>query len=379
MITKKRLLVLPVSVLLVATLVGCSRIQNKDVATIDNSPIKIGVIGPMTGELASYGEQAKLAIDIATDEINNTGGINGRKLETIFEDGQCDTKPALNAANKLIFTDKVPTILTLCSSETLAVSTIAEQNKTIILSFSSTNPKITEAGDYIFRLAPSDIFQGKFAADYTYTKLNKKRVAIIYNSDTEWSTGVKEQFKQNFIKLGGQIVAEEGVLSDARDYRSSLLKIKESNPDLIYFPSLVNSTIIGLKQIKEAGIQSTILGGDVWDDTKIPETLGSSVDGMRFTIMANKTLPSDFVNNMEKDPHGKNINAYSPRAYDAVQVLAKIMREVGTNTDAIKAKLYALNDYPGIAENYTMDENGDLSNTQYTIKEFRGGKIVEVK
>jgi branched-chain amino acid transport system substrate-binding protein len=125
------------------------------------------------------------------------------------------------------------------------------------------------------------------------------------------------------------------------------------------------------------GINAPVLGGDVWDDAKIPQTLGTAINGTRFTVMANKVLPKTFVDNMEKNPRGKNVNAYSPRFYDAVYILADIMRRVGTDPTKIKEQLYKLNNFLGIAENYTMDKNGDLANSSYAIKEFLNGKIVE--
>jgi branched-chain amino acid transport system substrate-binding protein len=342
-------------------------------------PIKIGVIAPMTGDLASYGQQAEVAGNLAVAEINSAGGINGRQLEIITEDGQCDPKAALNAANKLILVDKVPVILPFCSAETLSSAPIAEQNKIVSLSSASTNPKITDAGDYIFRLAASDSYQGKFVAEYIYQKLNKKKVAILFSSDSEWSSGVKDVFKQKFLTMGGEIVAEEGVLAGARDYRSSLTKIKNANPELIYFPGMENAAIVGIKQIKEMKISVPIIGGDVWDDVKIPQTLGAIANGVQFTVMANKQLPPEFINNMEKDPRGKNVNTYSARFYDGIQILADIMRRVGDSPDKIKNELYQLKNYQGIADTYTMDQNGDLTNANYVTKEFRDGNIIVIK
>lgn len=356
---------------------GCNQ-QSPAARVEQNKPaIRIGLAIPMTGDAANYGEQAQLASQLAADEVNAAGGINGRKLELITEDAQCDAKTATNAANKLININKVPVVLPLCSSETLAVAPIAEQAKVVVLAPASTNPEITESGDYIFRLSPSDSFQGRYVAEHVYNTLNKRKIAILFNSDSEWSVGVKNVFRERFQELGGEIVAGEGALSDARDYRSNLLKIKESNPELVYFPSMVNSALIGLKQMKEIGITVPVLGGDVWDDVKIPQSLGAAVNGVQFTVMANKKLPENFVTNMGKDPRGKDINAYSPRFYDAIHMLAQVMRTAGDNPEKIKNELYKINNYQGIAETYTIDRNGDIANATYTLKEFKDGKIVE--
>lgn len=345
----------------------------------DTTPIKIGFVAPMSGDAAHYGDNMQAALNIAIKEVNDAGGVNGRKLDLLTEDGQCSGKTALNAGNKLIYTDQVPVILSLCSDETLTIAPLAEQNKRLLFAPASTNPKITDAGDYIFRLSVSDNYQGKYVADYIFNKLKKTKVAILYNSDKEWSTGVKEAFKNTFLTLGGQIVDEEGVLSSNNDLRSQIIKIKNSNPELIYFPSFVETGIVGLKQMKELGINVPILGGDVWDDPKIPQTAGVAANGARYTVVSNLQLPQTFIDTMNATPQGQNINNYSPRAYDALKILAQIMQTTGDDPTKIKNELYKLKDYHGIADTYTMDSNGDLTTANFMIKEFENGKIVEVK
>lgn len=344
-----------------------------------SKPIKIGLVVPLTGDVAVYGDQAVLAVNVAVNEINSQGGVNGRKLEVVVEDGQCDPKAALNAVNKLVMVDKPAAILPLCSSEVLSVAPMAEQNKIVVLAPGATNPKITDAGDFVFRLSPSDSYQGKFIAEYVYNTLGKKKVAIIFNSDTEWSVGVKEVFKNRYLALGGTIVAEEGVLYTSNDYRAVISKIKSTDPELIYFPSMINAAIVGLKQMSELGLSVPVIGGDVWDDVKIPQTLGPSANGTRFSVMANKQLPESFITEMAKDARGKDLNAYSPRFYDAIKVLASVMDKAGDDTSAIKDQLYKLKGYVGISDVYTMDQNGDLDRASYAIKEFRNGQIVEIK
>ncbi|KKW42691.1 MAG: Branched chain amino acid ABC transporter [Candidatus Magasanikbacteria bacterium GW2011_GWA2_56_11] len=376
---KKRLFFIPAAVAAILMLVGagCGNSSGENTAAGKTAgPIKIGFVGPMTGDAASYGENMQAALNIAVSEVNSAGGINGRRLEIITEDGQCDTKTALNAGNKLILTDNTPVILTLCSTESLGVAPVAENNKKVLLSPASTNPKLTDAGDYVFRLIASDSFQGKYVAEYVYQKLNKKKVAILFNNDSEWSAGVKDVFRKTFTDLGGEIVAEQGVKADGRDYRTEILKIKDADPELVYFPGMVNSGMVGLKQLKELGVTAPILGGDVWEDPKIAASLGSLADGVKYTVIANRQLPQTFVDDMNKTPQGQNVNAYSPRGYDAVKILAKIMQDAGDNPDKIKSGLYKLNGYQGIADSYTLDKNGDLATADYMIKEFRDGKIV---
>src|SRR3989344_9675955 len=239
-----------------------------------SEPIRIGFIGPLTGDVANIGQNAKAAGENAVAEVNAAGGINGRTLDVIYEDGQCSGTEAANAANKLINIDKVPVILGgACSGETSAFTGLAEQTKTAVLSYCSSVPAITEAGDYIFRDYPSDLYQGAFGADYIFNKLGKKKVAVLY-AKSDWGSGIKDVFIDSFKKLGGTIVAEEGYEQTARDLRTNLTKIKTANPEVVYFLGYTEASIPGLKQVKELGLKAVLFGGDAWDDSKIWSEVG---------------------------------------------------------------------------------------------------------
>lgn len=342
-------------------------------------PVRIGFIGPLTGDVASIGENLKVALEIARDEINKAGGIKGRPLEIIFEDGQCNPKMAVNAANKLINIDKVPIIIGgLCSSETLAVAPLAEKAKVILFSAASTNPKIADAGDYVFRNVPSDTFQGVFAAEYVKNNMKLNKVAIL-KCLSDYCVGVSDVFKTKFQELGGAIVAEESFLQDAKDLRSQLTKIKAANPELVYFVGYTEGSIIGLKQAKELGINATFFGADSWSDPKIWQEVGKIGDGALYVEPANKNLPEAFITEMNRRTGGKEIITYAPRAYDALKLLASLMIEKGVDATAIKDALYTVRNYQGIADNYTFDNKGELVGATYVVKRIQDGKAVEVK
>jgi len=371
-----------VILLFVAVGMGCSNTPNNASQTPqmkDTGPIKIGFIGPLSGDVANIGQNMRAAIEVARDDINKNGGIQGRSVDVMFEDGQCGAKEATNAANKLIRIDDVVALMTVCSDETLAVAATAEENKVVLISPASTNPKITDAGDYIFRIIPSDSYQGKFVANYVFNTWGKRKIAILYNSDKDWSIGVKNVFKKQFLSLGGAIVAEESSATIDRDLKTQITKIRQANPELIYFPSFVDSGIIGIKQIREAGITIPIFGGDVWDDTTMPQKLGKNIYSIKFTRTANRKLPQSFVDAMKTITKTDQINSYAPRAYDAMQILAQVMNKVGTNTEQIKNELYNVQNYEGIADTYSFDANGDMSNANYEIKEFMNGQIIDAK
>ncbi len=341
--------------------------------------IRIGFIGPLTGDLAYAGVNMKEAVEVARDEINSHGGINGKKVEVIFEDGKCGPKEAANAGNKLINIDGVTAIIGgVCSSETLAVAPLAEKSKVILISAASTNPKITDAGDYIFRDVPSDTFQGIYAARYVKVTLNKTRVALL-KCLSDWCMGVNDAFKAEYQKAGGVITAEESFPQDSRDLRSQIVKLKASDPQLIYFVSYTEASIVGIKQMKELGVKATLFGADAWSDPKIWDSVGPSGEGAMWVEPANKAYPPEFVEAMKKKAGDKVINVYAPRAYDAMKMLAMVMDKAGTDTGRIKKGLYGIKNYRGIADNYTFDANGDITGASYVVRTYQGGKMTNAR
>ncbi|MBI3589053.1 MAG: ABC transporter substrate-binding protein [Candidatus Liptonbacteria bacterium] len=365
-------------VIVIVIAIGASLSKKGSNPDTGTGPIKIGFIGPLTGDTAGIGENVRAAVEVARDEINAAGGVNKRQVEVIFEDGQCDPKAAANAGNKLVSVDKVVAIIGgLCSSETLAVAPIAEQAKVPLISDASTNPKITDAGDYIFRFVPSDLFQGKFDAEYIMNTMKKSKVGILYCL-SDWCTGIKDVFKQNFAS-SGTVVDEEGYQQDARDLRSQITKIKAAKPDVIYFLGYSEASIVGLKQLQELGVKTPIFGGDAWDDVKIAEGAGKAANGAMFSVTASSKYPQSFIDAMTVKKADKELNNYSGRGYDILKVLADIIGRVGVDSTKIKDELYKVKDYQGIGDTYTLDAKGDLATANYSVKKFQDSKIVLVQ
>lgn len=348
----------------------------KKPSQVNAEPIKIGFIAPLTGDAGSYGVNAKAAAELAVEEINSMGGINGRTIQLIAEDGKCTGKDASSAANKLINIDKVTAIVGgFCSGETMAFTDLAEQTKTIVISEASSNPAITNAGDYIFRDYASDTAQGKAAAEFIYNKLGKKKVAVLY-VNIDWGKGVKDVFISEYKKLGGEIVIEESYTQGSRDMRSQLAKVKQSNPDVLYFLSFTDDAVIGLKQAKTLGLNLPIVGGDAFDG---PQFYSDPIaDGIMYVA---SLVPSNeaFEAKMATKTGSDVINAGAPQAYDAVKILGDVMRKVGTNTELIKNALYEVKDYQGVSGTIGFDSNGDLATPNLIIKLIKDGKAEQLK
>ncbi len=340
--------------------------------------IKVGFVGPLTGDLANIGENAQAAVAISVDEVNKAGGVLGKKLEVVYEDDVCTGASGANAISKLINSDKVVAVLgSVCSGATLGEAPIAEAAKTVELSYCATNPTISQAGDYIFRDVPSDLFQAKYAAEYLM-KNNKTKIALL-TIKNDWGDGLNKAFTDSFTKAGGKIIMTDSFDADAKDLRTQLAKIKAKNPDAVYLASYTDTAIAALKQAHDLGIKSTFFGSDAWDDTKIWNELGTLGDGAMFTVVG--TNSSEAFKTAMKEKLGKDDLVYcSNYAYDAVKILADAMtRANSSDSTAIKNALYQTNFTGGVsAKEIKFDSNGDPTSSAYIVKAVKNGKAAEV-
>ena len=346
-----------------------------------DEPIKVGFIGPLTGDVAFIGENMRAAVEIAAAEINKSGGIgaDNRPIQVIYEDGACDGATAANAANKLVNIDRVVAIIGgACSGETLSAAPIAEAAGVVMISGASTSPDITDAGEYIYRVIPSDSFQGSYAADLIRPRFGNVKVALM-SCLADYCQGVRNNFSLRFNALGGQVVADESFPQGATDLRTQLTKVKQLEPDMIYFVGYTGETITGIRQMHELDMGDLmILGADAWSDVKIWEELGELGTGAMFTEPANQNLPQSFIDAMAAQVGGSDILVYAPRAYDALMMLASVLPQ-GTDGASIKAALDGLQGYPGIADTYSFDENGDVVNAVYVLRRVENGTIVDAE
>lgn len=336
-------------------------------------PVRIGFIGPLTGDASSIGTVNRAAVELAAEEVNQAGGI---ELEMIYEDGKCNATAAANAAQKLINVDKVPVIIGgLCSTETAAFGPMAMQNKVITFSYGSSAPNLSQLGRYFFRSYPSDSFQGKFAAEYAYNTLNARKVAVAYHV-SDWGTGIKNVFVERFTELGGTILAEEGAPQESRDYRTILTKIKGLNADLIYFPAYPDGSVVALKQAQDLGIKTPMLGGDAWGDPK----LWKEVSGRGNFLYTEPFTPisDDFKAKVLAKTGGEDVPIGTANAYDNVKLIAQVISQVGLDPDKIQEKLRAT-EYDGVSGHISFDQNGDIETANYIVKKIADGTATEVK
>jgi branched-chain amino acid transport system substrate-binding protein len=358
----KILYVLPIlAIVLVAGCIG---------QTAGGETIKIGLSAPLTGEAASFGEGALAGAELAIKEINDAGGINGKKLELIAEDDKCSNE-GVKTFNKLVNADKVTAIIgPVCSAAAGPGVPIAEEGGVPTLIWGSA-PHLTIGKAYIFRNYPSDAFQGKFAAEYAYSTLGKRKAAVIYVQN-DWGQGIRDVFVPRFRELGGLVVFDEGITQDSRDLRTPISKAKEADPDFVYFVVYPANGVVGLKQLKELGLNVTVLAGDAFETDEVITSEGA--EGTLYTL-GKINAPEDFKARVE-NATGKKFNLVSPLAYDAINILANIMKEVGTDQKKIRDAPEDVSHEAVAFPLIEFDAEGDLKEVEFEVKLITGGKSV---
>jgi len=344
----------------------------QDAGTGGNT-IKIGLSAPLTGEAASLGEGFAAGAKLAVKEINDAGGIDGRKIELIIEDDQCSSK-GVNAITKLVEVDRVVAMVgPLCSAAAGPGLPIAQEAGVPVIVIGSA-PHLTVIGDFIYRNYPSDSFQGKFAADYIFNNLEKKKAAVVYVKN-DWGQGIADVFMERFKELGGEIVHDEGVPQDTTDLRTTFTKVKAETPDVLYTPLYPAGGIAALKQIKELGIETTVVGGDAFAGEEIWQV--PEAEGILYTV-AKISNPEEFQAKV-KEETGISPGTYTPFSYDAVKILAKVIEKVGTDQELIKAELARITYRDAVAVPLVeFDDKGDLKEAEFEVMMIKNGKAEAV-
>ena len=347
----------------------------------ESKEIKIGAILPLSGDNATYGTALKRGMDLAIDSINARGGINGKKLIVIFEDSQGEPSKGVTVFNKLTKVDKVPMIIgDMFSAGTLAIAPIAEKQKVVLLSPTASAVDLTNAGDYIFRIYPSDSYDGTYLADFARTRLNANTVSIIYLQVTSIAA-VSQVFKEKFESLGGKILSTESYKEGDTDFKSQLLKANSVNPDIIFIPGYLREMALQLKQAKELGIRKPFLSISTFYDSKIFELSGDASEGVLFSSPAFDTSSAvpeivKFVTLYKSRYNNQIPDILSGYGYDVVNIAAHAFTTATNITsENIKASLYQIKNYPGVTGKTSFDANGDVIK-ELRIMQVKNGKFV---
>ncbi|MBS1962231.1 MAG: ABC transporter substrate-binding protein [Bdellovibrionales bacterium] len=367
--------------LALVAVVGCTKKESTTGAT-NAAPagdtILVGEVGSMTGSEATFGTSTHNGIELAFEQINAAGGVKGKKFKLITLDDQGKPDEAATAATKLITQDKIQALLgEVASSRSLAMAPIAQSNGVPMITPSSTNPKVTEQGDYIFRVCFIDPFQGTVMAKFALDTLKVKNVAVLRDVKNDYSVGLADFFTQTFTKNGGKVVVDQSFSAGDMDFKSQLTAIRAKKPEAIYVPGYYTEVGLIARQAKELGLNVPLMGGDGWDSPKLTEIGGKSIEGSYFS---NHYSPEDqspavqkFVSEF-KAKYGVIPDGLSAMGYDAAKVLADAMTRAPDLTNkAVRDAIATTKDFPGVTGVITLNEHRDPVKSAVVLKVAGGG------
>jgi branched-chain amino acid transport system substrate-binding protein len=360
------------SLILVLAIVAASIVTAQD--------IRVGGVGPVTGEAATFGVSTKNGIMLAAEEWNAKGGLfNNRKVRIIFEDDKGDPAEGATVYTKLIQQDNVVAIIgTVMSKVTLAGAPIAQAAGIPMISPTSTNEMVTKVGDYIYRACFIDPFQGTVGANFAFRDLGARRAAALFDIGNDYTKGLAENFRNQFLKLGGQVVAFEGHPFGATDFKAQLTKILAGKPDVLYLSDYYNDVGLIAKQARELGFTGPMVGGDGWDSPDLVKIGGTAVDNGFFTnhyaAADPRPIVQDFVKKY-KAKFGAEPDALATLAYDAANIMFDAIKRAGsTKGSAIRDALKTTN-LNVVSGQVTFDANRNPIKSAVII-EMKNGKQV---
>jgi branched-chain amino acid transport system substrate-binding protein len=348
-------------------------------ARAQNDTIKIGEFASLTGKEAAFGRSSHRGTVLAVEEINAAGGVLGRRLELVTEDNQSKPGESATAVKKLIARDKVVAVLGEVSSfRSLEAAAVCQAQKIPMIVPSATNPRITETGDYIFRVCYTDSFQGTALAKFALNTLKARRVAILISVSNAFSVGLTRYFKERFLPDGGEVAAEQKYNEGDRDFRAQLTAIKAARPDAIFASGYYTEAALICIQARQLGLNVPVFGGDGWASPALIELGGKAVEGAYYSNNYATDAPApevqDFVRHYRARWDGEMPDGMTAFGHDSVLVLADAIRRAGgTEPDKIRAALATTKDVPGATGRTTINaqRNADKAIVILTVRDGR--------
>src|SRR5882724_7059851 len=347
----------------------------------ESGPIVVGYYGDLTGRTSNFGVSTKNGAMMAADEINKAGGINGRQIQILSEDDEGRPEKAATVVTKLIDQDRVIALVgEVASGNTLAAAPKAQAAKVPMISPSSTNPAVTQVGDYIFRVCFIDPFQGEVMAKFAANTLKAKKAAIMLDFNSPYSRGLTEFFESSFTKLDGEIVVKQSYQQGDADYRGQLSLIKAANPDVIYIPGYYGDVAIIARQARQLGLTVPLLGADGWDAPELWELGGDALNNSYISNHYSADDPSEII---QKFVHGYrqrygNLtpDAHAALAYDALRFLAEAIQKAETTEGAkLRDALAETRNFAGVTGIISMDRNRNAVKPAVILK-LEDGKYI---
>jgi branched-chain amino acid transport system substrate-binding protein len=356
-------------------IVGC---RSSSSAKNENE-IVVGHYASLTGSEATFGRSTDNGILLAVDEINEAGGVNGKKIRVITYDDKGDAREAGTAVTRLIARDNVVAVLgEVASSLSLVGAPVCQEHGIPMVTPSSTNPTVTEVGDMIFRVCFIDDFQGLVCAKFAreHPPLKAEKAAILYDQVSAYSEGLQAVFVKSFQELGGKIVSTQTYQAGDQDFSAQLTAIRARQPDVIFVPGYYTDVGNIALQAKRLNIEAPLLGGDGWDSAKLGEIAGDAITGSFYANHYSHEDPDprvqDFIAKY-KERFGGTPDGLAALGYDAARILADAMGRAPSLSGAdIAAELAKTKDFDGVTGKISIDEKRNAVKPAVML-EMKGG------
>ncbi|MCW6702573.1 ABC transporter substrate-binding protein [Anaerococcus sp. NML200537] len=335
--------------------------------------IKLGNSAPLTGPLSIYGQTTNNGIKLALEEVNANGGILGKKVDWVEYDDKGEITDAVTNYNKLM-EDKVDAIFGgVPSKPALAIAESSVNDGVLYITPTATQANITEGKPNVFRTCFTDPFQGEVLANFSKEKLNAKKVAILRNQSSDFSMGVADVFEKKAKELGMEVVADESYGDSDTDFKAQLTNVRGQNPDVLFIPDYYEKVALIAPQVKEAGIEATLVGADGWDTvlSVMDESSFSSLDNSYFSNQFTLEDPSEevqtFLKNY-KEKFGENPSTFAAEGYDTVYLYKQAVEAAGTTEWAKVIEALKKVEFKGVTGSFTYDENNNPVKTAKMIR-----------
>lgn len=384
---KRKLTAVTAAMLSLALMTGCSGPGGGGKGNKAGDTIKVGVNYELSGPVAQYGEASVHGIELAAEEINKNGGINGKKIELVKYDNKSEPAEATNLATKLMTQDKVVAILGPATSGSFkAEIPVATKNKVPIISGSATADDVTvdksgKVQEFVFRTCFSDSFQGTAMANFASQKLNAKTAVIINDNSSDYAKGLKENFEKQFTQAGGKIVGSESYVAGDTDFNAILTKVKGLNFDVLYLPGYYNEAGLIIKSARALGINQPILGGDGFDSPKLTDLAGASALSdiyytNHYSALDKDPKVTDFIK-ASKEKYNQDPNSFQALGYDEMMFLADAIKRVGNDVTSLNVQkaLAETKDFVGVTGKFSVDEKHNAIKSTVVVS-LKDGKPV---
>ena len=367
---------LPISLLIAFSICTLSCSKKKE------EGIPVGQFASLTGAQATFGQSTDKGVQMALEQINSSGGVLGQPIRLITKDNQSKPGETSTVVRELISRYKVVALIgEVASGRSLEAAPIAQRSGIPMITPASTNEKVTETGDHIFRVCFIDPFQGTVCAKFA-RKLGATKTAILTDVSKDYSLGLAKSFKAEFLKEGGVITGEQSYSCGDKDFSAQLTAIKSGNPEVIFLPAYYTEAPLIIRQARQQGITVPFIGGDGWDSPELVAVGGAAVEGCYFSnhFSSQSTAPEivAFVDAYRKK-YNQDPDAMVALGYDALRLLADAMKRAGTTDPAkVNEAIAATKDFPGVTGKITLDEHRN-PNKPAVMLQVKNGKFVYVE